>query len=100
MEQILNSKEYINLLFIIGLYFMHNINTDKINVLENNQDTKPKEIKKSVVLIKRIIEKFATGEHILYTVICETGKHLGVFDTLKACKHFAIRHEYRYEFVH
>lgn len=76
------------------------MNNDNTHTNKHLEDDKSKEIKNSTVFIKQIIEKFVTGEHILYTVISETGKHLGMFDTLKACKHFAMRHKYRYEFVH
>jgi hypothetical protein len=54
----------------------------------------------SVVFIKPIIKRFIAGEQTVYMVISEKGKSLAVFDTIKACKHFAIRNQFEYQYVH
>jgi hypothetical protein len=54
----------------------------------------------TVVLIKQTVKQFITGQEVFYSVVSEKGEHLALFDTIKACKHFATTNEYRYEFVH
>jgi hypothetical protein len=54
----------------------------------------------SIVFFKTIIKEFADGNKIVYMVMSEKGKSLGIFDTIRACKHFAICNNFEYHFVH
>ena len=54
----------------------------------------------SAVFFKTVTKEFADGNKIVYMVMSEKGKSLGIFDTIRACKHFAIRNNFDYHFAH
>lgn len=67
------------------------------NLIDENAVSK--EVR-SIVFIKPIVKKFVTGYQTVYMVVSEKGRGLAVFDTIKACKHFAIRNQFEYHYVH
>ena len=75
---------------------LDNQNQDDATV---NNEVSPKDIP-CVVFFKPIIKEFAEGQQVIYMVISDKGKSIAVFDTIKACRHFAIRNHFRYEFAH
>ena len=75
------------------------LENQKQDTVTQDDDTPSKHVH-SVVFIKPIVKRFIAGEQTVYMVISEKGKSLAVFDTIKACKHFAIRNQFEYQFVH
>lgn len=53
-----------------------------------------------VVFIKPVIKHFVEGNQTVYMVLTDKGRSLAIFDSIKACKHFAIRNRLDLYFAH
>ena len=57
-------------------------------------------ISRQAVFFKPVVKKFVESEQTVYMVLTDKGRSIAVFDSLRACRHFAIRHGFEYHYAH
>ncbi len=67
---------------------------------EEESNSMPPNQQRQTVFIKPVVKDFIETTQTVYMVLSEQGKPLAVFDSVKACKHFAIRNRFDYHFAH
>jgi hypothetical protein len=75
------------------------LDNQKQDNVANSEDILPQKMR-GIVFFKPIVKKFVDGQQTVYMVLSEKGKGLAVFDSIRACKHFAIRNYLEYHLAH
>lgn len=52
------------------------------------------------VFIKPIVKRFIDETKTVYMIMSDKGKSIAVFNSIKACRHFAIRNKLNYCYAH
>jgi hypothetical protein len=75
------------------------LDNQKQDDVATNEDTSLRQ-PRAVIFFKPIIKRFVDGQQIVYMVLSEKGRSIAVFDSIRSCKHFAIRNQFEYHFAH
>ncbi len=75
------------------------LDNQKQDDISNTEDSLHKQAR-GIIFLKPIVKKFVDGQQTVYMVLSEKGRSIAVFDSIKACKHFAVRNQFDYYFAH